>query len=193
MEVITNFEDENREYPLSFDWVLWFHKVDDSNWEDDSYKKVCKISSLKDFCSVFNHLTDITKGIFFLMREGVFPKWEDPSLINGGYFSFKIQKKICDETFQQLCYACVGNTIMKNNEDASNVVGVQISPKINNCIIKIFLNSRDKLSADLMSDDLPNLYKRNINIKAHQEAIKDDKENLEYLESHKNKEKEISK
>lgn len=192
MEIITNYQDENQEYPLSFSWVLWFHKVDDNNWNDDSYKQVCSIKSIKDFCSVFNHLTDITKGIFFLMREGVFPKWEDPSLINGGYFSFKIQKKICDETFQQLSYACIGNTIMKNPEDAENVVGIQISPKINNCIIKIFLNKKEKLLAELMADDLPNLYKKNINIKAHQEAIKDDKENLEYLEIHnKNKEKDI--
>ena len=192
MEVITNFEDETREYPLSNDWVLWFHKVDDNDWGDKSYKRVCKISSLKDYCSVFNHLTDITKGIFFLMHEGIFPKWEDPSLINGGYFSFKVQKKICDDTFQQLCYACVGNTIMKNPEDAKYIGGVQISPKINNCIIKIFIKSRDKLSVDLLADDLPNLYKKNINIKANQEAIKDDKENLEFMETYK-KEKEMAK
>lgn len=192
MEVITNFEDENREYPLTYNWVLWFHRVDDNNWDDNSYKQICTICNLKDFCSTFNHLTDITKGIFFLMREGVFPKWEDPSLVDGGYYSFRVQRKICDETFQQLSYACVGNTIMKNPEDSQNVIGIQISPKINNCIIKIFVKTRDMLNIDLMSDDLPNLYKKNTYMKAHKEAIKDDRENLEYLENYK-KERTYSK
>ena len=79
---------------LNSKWVLWVHKVNDSDWTIDSYKKICEIDSIEKFFLIsYNwekYLPRLDTGIFFLMREGVFPKWEDSRNINGGCWSIRV-------------------------------------------------------------------------------------------------------
>ena len=91
-------ETEEEIYLLEKPWVLWFHNVNDSNWEQDSYEKLCEVQSIKDFWELFNTISNINAGMFFLMKEDIFPRWEDINNIDGGFWSFRIMKKdICSK------------------------------------------------------------------------------------------------
>ena len=64
---------------LNSEWNLYFHDPNSYNWGKDSY---CKIYTLKDIIDYWILNTEIEgkihQGMFFLMRENIFPTWEDP-------------------------------------------------------------------------------------------------------------------
>ena len=82
-------------HPLNNNWVLWFHNPEDSDWSLQSYVKVATIDTFETFWGIYNNINkgNIENGMFFLMREGVNPLWEDDQNVNGGCWSFKIFKK----------------------------------------------------------------------------------------------------
>jgi len=160
--------------PLSDNWVLWFHRVDNDKWDLNSYTELCTLSDLEDFHGMFNTFFNITEkmtanaGMFFLMREGVTPMWEDKRNRNGGMWSYKVPKKEgnilkSDVTWKHICAACVGMTLTKNPEDMKYITGLSISPKLDNCIIKIWTGDQSKNSiADIEGlDNSKAIYKRN--------------------------------
>ena len=73
--------DTSTETRLNTRWVLWVHKVNDSDWTIDSYERICEIDTIEKYWLIYNnwdeYLPKLDMGIYFLMREGVFPKWED--------------------------------------------------------------------------------------------------------------------
>ena len=73
------------EYKLNNKWTLWYHSLKNKNWDNNSYVKVIEIKSLLDYKLLedvmrINHLQN---GMFFLMRDGIFPNWEDPDNSEG--------------------------------------------------------------------------------------------------------------
>ena len=122
-------------FPLSDTWTLWFHNVDDTNWSEESYKKVCEIRTLRDFWIVFNQIETVMAGMFFLMKNDIFPRWEDINNINGGYLAFRISKKDTDKSWVNLAQAMVGNTLTRQPEKMDLINGISISPKINSTIL----------------------------------------------------------
>jgi hypothetical protein len=85
--------------------------------------------------------------MFFLMREHIFPAWDDPCNISGGCVCLKIPKSIVETFWHAVCANLLGETLVKEAyRDTDCIVnGVSISPKNFFCIIKIWL-SNDKLS-----------------------------------------------
>ena len=77
------------EHSLKHKWVLWFHKVDDENWKEESYIKVYDIETYEDILFVIQEIPNITSGMFFLMKRGIFPTYEDPENQNGGILVIK--------------------------------------------------------------------------------------------------------
>ena len=66
-----------------------------------SYKKIYTFTSLLDY-NLFEdiiQLNHLQNGMFFLMREGIFPNWEDPDNSEGCCISFKIQGQTIKEEF----------------------------------------------------------------------------------------------
>lgn len=72
------------------------------------------------------------------MKKNIPPLWENENNINGGYLSFKIYKKTINDIWFKLCSLVIGNTFLIQDNDDIN--GISLSPKINNCIIKIWFN-----------------------------------------------------
>jgi hypothetical protein len=77
-------------FNLKYTWVLWFHKVNDSNWSIDSYSKVFEINTYKDLLFILKELDNISSGMFFLMKKGIVPIFEDENNVNGGYWSVRV-------------------------------------------------------------------------------------------------------
>lgn len=126
------------EYNLKDKWILWFHSITDNDWSKSSYKELSKVENLFDY----QYFKDIFKqdhyqnGMFFLMKENIFPTWEDPDNRNGGCLSFKVSSiDIIDEWSELLLRCITGNILIDNNQEIN---GISISPKKEFNIIKVW-------------------------------------------------------
>lgn len=156
-------------HPLNDKWVLWFHDPNDTNWDFSSYLNIYDINSIETFWDVFNNInkSNVENGMFFIMREGIKPLWEDDKNKEGGCWSFKILKKNIFDSWLDVCVNCVNETLVKNINDANLITGISISPKKSFCIIKIWNNDKNKNSKDLINDNLLNLNIKESLYKAH--------------------------
>ncbi len=133
MESVDNFQ-------LKSKWILWYHATDDNNWSMESYKKVFEIKTYFDLLFIMKHFTNVSSGMFFIMRDGIKPIYEDPKNMSGGYWSLRLMKRDSYEYFKKLVYYIVMEDMMKKQEHNQKINGMSISPKINNCIFKIWNN-----------------------------------------------------
>lgn len=146
---------EIKNFDLKEKWVLWFHKLNDNDWSLKSYSKVFEISTYHDLLLVLKEIDNITAGMFFLMKNGINPVYEDERNCKGGYWSMRITKKDSHDFWEKiLYYICVDNlTNEKKFEDKIN--GISIGPKINNCIFKIWTSDFKGMNTKNMRHDLP--------------------------------------
>ena len=125
---------------LKNEWKLWFHSINDNNWNKSSYKQLFSLKDLFDtnlMMNIFkqNHYQN---GMFFLMKNGVFPNWEDPSNRMGGCLSFKISSKNVISEWRDLFLKCNLECILKDENDKIN--GLSFSPKKEFNILKIWFS-----------------------------------------------------
>ena len=168
---------------LKSKWVLWVHKVNDSDWGLDSYEKICTIDSVEKFWLIYNnwdeHLPRLDMGIFFLMRDGIFPKWEDSRNINGGCWSMRVSRNDICNTWNELTMAMVGEYLCLDDDKNSEINGLSISPKKNFCVIKIWnsqcVDTDTKVFSDIPFLDLSgSIYRKWV------EALEADREKLKH-------------
>jgi hypothetical protein len=149
---------ENKENIKNFDlknkWVLWFHKVNDNNWSIDSYSKVLEINTYYDVLFILKELENITAGMFFLMKENIIPIFEDKHNINGGYWSIRITKKDAYEYWEKILYYLCIDQLSTSEEYEKKINGMSISPKINNCIFKIWNSDYKGMKTEYLRNDL---------------------------------------
>lgn len=159
----------DNEHKLSETWVLWYHRVNDNNWTEDSYTRLCEINTVEDFWKVMNTIEVYSSGMFFLMRGSIFPRWEDINNIGGGYWSFRISKNESDEAWENVLVALIGNTLTKDINDMELVNGVSISPKINNCIIKVWNNDYNKCNVNMLNSEIPKIVLKDAFYQKHED------------------------
>lgn len=141
-------------------WSMYFHDPDDENWSLESYHRVADVSSVESFWRVHQIVKDhIHSGMFFLMREHVFPCWDDEHNKNGGCMSIKVLKQDMKEFWEKLCIYLLGETMLQKEFEGSwsNVNGISTSPKKHFCIIKIWLSS-DHLNSKVYYNIPSNYY-----------------------------------
>lgn len=121
-------------------WSLYFHDPYNHSWDNNSYKFICNISNVKDFCNIFFTFKELFyKGMFFIMREHIMPRWEDENNKNGGCFSYKLSRIVLEDKFFEVCSQMLGEVLGKTNEYSENINGISISPKKNYYIIRIWI------------------------------------------------------
>lgn len=129
-------------YPLRDKWILYDHTKSDSNTYESSTRKVCEIDSIVKFWKVFNnyHIPSIifNNGInrpyidnreissLSFFKEGISPKWEDPSNKFGGEFSKrkftkKHQLEELDSNWMDLLIACISSSVFD-----SSITGIRV-------------------------------------------------------------------
>jgi len=149
---------EQEEYPLNTYYTLWYHGITEKNWDKDSYVKIGTIHSLKDFWTYYNSINTFLKGIFFLMKEDILPIWEVPDNINGGYWSFRVDRDKVDYIWTKLSIQLItenicNSTSSSNSEQQGEIIkhdinGISISPKAVNAVIKIWNNNSSYCKLD---------------------------------------------
>lgn len=157
-------QDDGRFISLGHKYVLWGHDIYDKNWGVNSYKKLYTISNVSEFWRLFNNFNKLGLRFmhYYLMKDGIFPIWEDPSNYNGGMCSIKIEldeaiKKGEDDLsiWTDLNIKFVCDLLITNNGGVDEINGISISPKNNWAIIKIWnKNGSNDLTKTLSSDIL---------------------------------------
>ena len=131
------------DYNLKDKWILWYHSITDNSWAKSSYKELSKVENFFDY----QHIKEIFKqdhyqnGMFFYMKENIFPNWEDPDNRAGGCISFKVPSRDIIEEWNDLLLRCISNNIL--NENNNEINGISISPKKEFNIIKIWIRNND--------------------------------------------------
>lgn len=106
-------------------FTLWFHNPNDTNWEIDSYHKILTFSTVEEFWVLSKSLNSslIEKGMFFLMKEGIQPIWEDKENVVGCTVSYKIDKSECHDIWEDLTVHLISNSLH------GKINGASVSPK----------------------------------------------------------------
>ncbi len=157
-------------------WTFYFHDPYNEDWTYNSYKKICDISSVDEFWTL-DHLIckKIHCGIFFVMREYVFPCWDDENNIKGGCLSIKVLKQDMASFWRDLCIKLLGETLLKeeyNTKSNWNIInGISTSPKKFFSIIKIWIKSIDLCNPDMFN--FPKNYQGEIIFRSNQQNIDD--------------------
>jgi hypothetical protein len=149
-----NSELSKENFNLKYKWVLWFHKVNNNNWSLESYSKIFEITTYYDILFIIKEIENITSGMFFLMKDGILPVFEDKNNINGGYWSLRITKKDSFEYWEKIIYYLCVDTLTIDKKYDEYINGFSVSPKINNCIFKIWNSSYDLIKTDYLRKDL---------------------------------------
>lgn len=129
-------------------WTVYFHDFMDSNWNKSSYEKLITMKTISDFWTVFAIIQcKLSRGMFFFMKNDIFPKWDDNYQTDKYVFiSVKIIKDNVASFMEDILVKLLSETLSINDED--NISGLSISPKKNFCICKIWVKSNVVLEKD---------------------------------------------
>jgi hypothetical protein len=153
-------------------WAFYFHDPYDSNWTNESYKLLGTVGTAEEFWQHHEQVKgDVSKGMFFLMRDYVFPCWDDPANLEGGCLSIKVLKDNVSEFWEDICIKIMGETLLKpeHKEKWNLINGVSTSPKKHFCIIKIWVKDDSICDKDFF--DLIQSYYGDILFKLNRDNI----------------------
>ena len=107
----------------------------------NSYKKIMNVNNLYDYYLLKTHFErqHLQNGMFFVMRDEIFPTWEDPDNRLGGCLSFKIESKNILDSWNKILLYLISENLVNDNKDYDNINGISIAPKKEFNIIKIWL------------------------------------------------------
>ena len=135
-------------YKFKNEWIIWYHKINDNNWNIDSYKKLYKFNNIYDFWRLYNNFEILEGYMFFLMKNNIEPRYEHKNNKLGGYWSLKIDEKNGFNIWKNLTI----DLITLNLENKKNIInGLSIIKKKNFYIIKIWIkdiiyNNKDDIN-----------------------------------------------
>ena len=72
-----------KNYKLKNNWSLWYHSIKDNNWDKKSYKKLLIFRNFFDYRLIVDSFEQnyYQNGMFFVMKDDIFPNWEDPKIV----------------------------------------------------------------------------------------------------------------
>lgn len=147
----------NEQYLLNDSWTLYYHLINNNNWDIDSYVKMATFTSLQQIIENYKYIDEdiCKKSMLFLMRKNINPIWEDSNNINGACYSFKISNKIICNIWKNISYSLVSENLLNENENLIN--GISISPKKFFCILKIWISDKNYSKLNFKNDNLSKL------------------------------------
>ena len=151
-------------YKIQSKWCLWYHSINDNKWTKDSYKKIININNLLDYHFLKKNFErqHLQNGMFFIMRDDIFPTWEDPDNIEGCCISFKLTGSNIKNDFFNILKTCISENIMKDNKKYNLLNGISISPKKEFNITKIWIKDDSKDYKGIVKEYGPLLIEKSI-------------------------------
>ena len=157
-------------YQLNTSWCLWYHSINDTNWKNNSYKNLYTIRNLYDLKGINDTIEKIhlQNGMFFLMREDIFPTWEDPDNREGCCISFKISGSILKEQWINIMNYVLTEDILKDKSKSDYINGISIAPKKEFNIVKLWLRGSGENYTDTLKEYESHFTKDKALIKKHE-------------------------
>ena len=142
------------DYKLNTSWDIWYHSIEDNNWTNESYKLLYKVNNLYDiqFLKDTIQQNHLQNSMFFVMREGIFPTWEDPDNREGCCISFKVPASKLHEEWNLLLSRVLTEDILVDKEKWEEINGISISPKKEFNIIKLWLRNNNENYTDFIKE-----------------------------------------
>ena len=155
--------------PLNSTWSLWFHSVTDTSWNKSSYKELYSVSTLYELKTIHDVIQKhhLQNGMFFMMRDDIFPTWEDPDNREGCCISFKIGSDRLKEQWTMIVNQVVGEDIVKDTEQTMEINGISVAPKKEFNIIKIWLRKNVTAYPEILKEYGPYFTKDKALIRKH--------------------------
>jgi hypothetical protein len=121
-------------------WVLWSHDINDEDYSLKSYTIVWQTNNMKDFLEKINLFTEEewSAKMFFFMRKGITPRYEDVRNVKGGSWSFRVNKNYCYTSWISLCIQCMGECLIERWNEMRLINGISLSPKNNTTTVRIW-------------------------------------------------------
>lgn len=147
-------------HPLNCKWDLYYHLQSDKNWTLQSYKTIMEgIADAETVVALNTAIPDFAlyNCLFFCMKDGVKPMWEDAKNRNGGFFSYRVLNKNVPAVWHSIMQALCGEYLCVNKKHMAHVNGITVSPKKNFSIIKVWLDTCSYQDPNIIIDidDLP--------------------------------------
>jgi len=135
-------------------WVLWYHDPENRDYSLSSYVMIADFTTPQQFWSVVDSISKEAWecGMFFFMKKGVPPVWDDPINENGGAWSKKIEASQAHTGFIDLMVHCLTDELLTKSKEV--LVGLSISPKGQFHIIKIWNTETAISSKSLLNTNL---------------------------------------
>jgi len=148
---------------LNNTWTLYFHDFMDSNWNRESYEKLVSIHTVREFWTIMTIVKDwLSMGMFFFMRDEIFPKWDDNENKDMSYLSMKVLKANTGDLMEEMLVMLLSSSLLKdkdNDKQGGNLInGISVSPKKNFCICKIWVDSIEEKYKTVDLYDIPKKY-----------------------------------
>ena len=131
---------------LDQSWTFWYHSINTNDWSNSSYKKLLEIQTVFDV----KLLLDIIQRehfhncLFFVMKEGIFPNWEDKHNRDGSCISLKIPKKHIHDTWNTAFLKLVTKSLFLDKYKQTHMNGISITPKKEFNILKLWFQKNIK-------------------------------------------------
>ncbi|BDA46266.1 Eukaryotic translation initiation factor 4E-1 [Coccomyxa sp. Obi] len=129
--------DFSKKHDLEHKWTLWFDNPKGSQkpstW-GQTLRAVYTFGTVEDFWCLYNNIKPpswLTVGTdFHLFKEGVEPKWEDPTCEHGGKWTVLVpkspnSKQVLDTYWLNAILACIGEQFTEGDEICGIVVNVR--------------------------------------------------------------------
>ncbi len=161
---------------LSSKWNLFYHLQTDANWSLDSYKVVMKdINTVESVNALNKALPEylLYNCMFFCMKSGIAPIWEDTHNRVGGCFSYRVPNTDVATAWKKLMCAMCGQSLSRGAKYESHINGITVSPKNRYSVIKIWMDTCQFQDPDIIQD-IPCLTKEGCLFKKHDDQIAKD-------------------
>ena len=155
-------------------WSFYFHDPDDPAWTLESYRRIGDAASVEDVWELQAAIAPhAASGMFFAMREHVFPCWDDKHNIEGGCLSIKVPIDAAPAAWELLLKRAVGETLVADPARGASLNGVSISPKRGVCIAKLWM-ADDTHSTTRAAFRLPDDYRGEVVYRSNRENMQMD-------------------
>ena len=149
---------------LNNKWILWSHELNNTNWEKNSYKKLYELNNLYDLKIINDNINKdfFIYNMIFMMKDGIFPTWEDKNNCNGCSGSFKITNPLLWNNIAiELSILNIFKNVLKFNE----INGISISFKKKYYILKIWFKNNINDISFILKNIHPLISNRNCRLK----------------------------
>lgn len=121
-------------------WVLWSHEINDLDYSLKSYHILWETNNMLDFLRHINRFAEDewSARMFFFMRKGITPRYEDPKNMRGGSWSFRVNKNYSYTSWISLCIQCMGECLVEKWAEMQRINGISLSPKNNTTTVRIW-------------------------------------------------------